>query len=274
MCNTCHSKCTHGNPKNNCKDCGTLTISKDICVKCKLKPVQIKKSGMCKCCHKKDCPHGKRKHRCKDCKGASICEHDRIRRDCVDCEGSGICQHGIRRSRCADCGVGFCEHEKLKENCKVCSSQFCIHEKQKRFCEQCGGNGLCEHGKIKYYCRKCDGGIFCEHDIQRHTCKDCSPLSHLAKIVRGRTWAILKHQKEQKSIEYLCCSYEDLRSHIESQFKKGMTWENYGEWEIDHVVPLKFENPTLEQLVERLHYTNLQPLWANENREKSNKWIG
>jgi hypothetical protein len=53
-----------------------------------------------------------------------------------------------------------------------------------------------------------------------------------------------------------------------------MTWDNYGEWEIDHVVPLKFENPTLEQLVERLHYTNLQPLWANENREKSNKWIG
>jgi IS30 family transposase len=65
-----------------------------------------------------------------------------------------------------------------------------------------------------------------------------------------------------------------LRIHIEKQFKEGMSWDNYGEWEIDHIVPLKYQNPTLEQLVERFHYTNLQPLWATENRSKSNKFIG
>ena len=70
------------------------------------------------------------------------------------------------------------------------------------------------------------------------------------------------------------CSVDEFKFYLESKFQSGMTWENYGDWEIDHVVPLKFQNPTLEQLVERLYYTNLQPLWATENRIKSNKFIG
>ena len=54
-----------------------------------------------------------------------------------------------------------------------------------------------------------------------------------------------------------------------------MSWENYGsEWHIDHIVPLKYDNPTLEQTIERLHYTNTQPLWATENISKGNRYIG
>jgi hypothetical protein len=53
-----------------------------------------------------------------------------------------------------------------------------------------------------------------------------------------------------------------------------MTWENYGDvWEIDHIVPLKYQDPTLEQVIERLHYTNTQPLWASENASKGNRFI-
>ncbi len=53
-----------------------------------------------------------------------------------------------------------------------------------------------------------------------------------------------------------------------------MTWDNYGKWEIDHFIPLKFETPTLEEIVERLHYKNTQPLWKEENMKKGNRYIG
>jgi hypothetical protein len=59
-----------------------------------------------------------------------------------------------------------------------------------------------------------------------------------------------------------------------------MTWDNYGEWQIDHITPLRFrdpetgELPTLEQTIERLHYLNTQPMWASENMAKGNRRIG
>ena len=49
-----------------------------------------------------------------------------------------------------------------------------------------------------------------------------------------------------------------------------MTWDNYGEWHIDHITPLKYNNPSLEEVIERLHYTNTQPLWAEDNLSKGN----
>ena len=60
--------------------------------------------------------------------------------------------------------------------------------------------------------------------------------------------------------------------HLESQFKVGMTWDNYGEWHIDHIKPLAaFDIKDPAQVAEASHYTNLQPLWAMENFTKSKK---
>jgi hypothetical protein len=57
-----------------------------------------------------------------------------------------------------------------------------------------------------------------------------------------------------------------------------MTWENHGEWQIDHIIPLRYEQdgvkPTLEDTIDRLHYTNTQPLWAADNIAKGNRYIG
>jgi len=77
------------------------------------------------------------------------------------------------------------------------------------------------------------------------------------------------------------CPIDYLRQHIESQFKDGMSWENYGrgwgnkgmkEWHIDHIYPLASFDLTkpLEQRI-ACHWSNLQPLWAKENLEKSAK---
>lgn len=63
------------------------------------------------------------------------------------------------------------------------------------------------------------------------------------------------------------CSLDDLRKHLEAQFTIGMTWDNYGDWHVDHVVPLCSAD-TEEKLYELCHYTNLQPLWAADNISK------
>jgi len=60
-------------------------------------------------------------------------------------------------------------------------------------------------------------------------------------------------------------------AHIEGEFKEGMTWENYGEWHIDHIKPLGVKGLTEEEIIERLEFTNTQPLWAFDNISKGNK---
>ena len=53
-----------------------------------------------------------------------------------------------------------------------------------------------------------------------------------------------------------------------------MSWDNYGEWEIDHRIPLKYEDPDMDEVIKRLHWTNTQPLWKKDNMKKGNKYIG
>lgn len=85
-------------------------------------------------------------------------------------------------------------------------------------------------------------------------------------ICRGK-----KIDKAYRTIELLGCSIQDARLHIEKQFKEGMTWENHGThtWHIDHIKPCAlFDLTKPEEQKKAFHYTNLQPLWAEENLRK------
>lgn len=78
------------------------------------------------------------------------------------------------------------------------------------------------------------------------------------------------HTKPEKRTEQILgCGYEELKSHLESKFVEGMSWDNRGEWHIDHIIPLSSAS-TKEQLIELSHYSNLQPLWEKDNLRKSN----
>jgi len=226
------------------------------------------------------CPHNKRKNRCIECKGVSMCEHARIRSTCKDCGGSEICEHSRKKNQCKDCkGSTMCEHGKRKYTCVKCGgSTMCEHNRVKYKCIECRGSAICEHNKIKYLCKKCGGSSICEHNRQKFGCKICDPAGHLACIVRNHVYRALIEDKELCSQEYLGCTIEEFREHIEDKFAPGMTWENYGtEWEIDHIVPLKYKengvSPSLEETIKRLHYLNTQPLWSEENASKSNRRI-
>jgi len=66
----------------------------------------------------------------------------------------------------------------------------------------------------------------------------------------------------------------DLKKHLEKQFVDGMTWENYGEWHIDHIIPksvFNFTKPIHEDFKRCWSLDNLQPLWAKDNISKYNK---
>ena len=95
-------------------------------------------------------------------------------------------------------------------------------------------------------------------------------LEHLATRLRIRLHSALrrKNLKKQTSLStYLGCTVEELKIHLEKQFKPGMSWDNRKEWHIDHIVPLASakDEETMNKLC---HYTNLQPLWAEENLSK------
>ena len=69
------------------------------------------------------------------------------------------------------------------------------------------------------------------------------------------------------------CNNETLKSHLEKQFKEGMNWNNYGEWELDHIKPIsRYDLNNPDEAKECFNYKNLQPLWKTENRQKHNKF--
>lgn len=76
------------------------------------------------------------------------------------------------------------------------------------------------------------------------------------------------YTKRSRTHEYLGCSFDEFKRHIEKQFLKGMTWENRNLWHIDHLRPVSSAK-TEEELIAIHHFTNLRPLWAKDNLEKS-----
>jgi len=64
--------------------------------------------------------------------------------------------------------------------------------------------------------------------------------------------------------------YNGFKEYMESKFSEGMSWENRGEWHIDHIIPLSSAS-SQEELIKLSHYTNLQPLWAEDNIRKGDK---
>ncbi len=193
------------------------------------------------------CEHGKQKYSCKECGGPGICEHGRLKYKCKECGGSAICEHGRRKYEC----------------------------------KECGGSAICEHGRLKSRCKECGGSAICEHGRVKHQCKECNPNGYLVHITRLRVYGALKNfstRKDKKhTFEYVGCSIEDLRTHLENQFEKEakrcghpISFENLGEWHIDHIKPCASFNLDLEEERHKcFHYTNLQPLWGPDNLSKS-----
>ena len=81
-------------------------------------------------------------------------------------------------------------------------------------------------------------------------------------------------------LELIGCTSDKMKAHLEAQFSPGMTWDNYGHpnggytagWHIDHIIPCAaFDLTDPVEQKQCFHYTNLQPLWAEDNLKKGDR---
>lgn len=103
----------------------------------------------------------------------------------------------------------------------------------------------------------------------------------LREALRRRIPDSVRGKYKSKTLENLMgCTVEELKTHLESQFWPGMSWENYGrgpdKWHVDHIrCCASFDLTKEDQQKECFHWSNLQPLWELLNREKNDKedWV-
>lgn len=78
-----------------------------------------------------------------------------------------------------------------------------------------------------------------------------------------------KHSKSAM-VDILGCDYEFFKRWIEDKFTEGMSWDNYGKWHYEHLIPTSYAK-TVDELYELCHHTNYRPMWGGENLSKGNK---
>jgi len=80
------------------------------------------------------------------------------------------------------------------------------------------------------------------------------------------------YRKDERTENLLGCTLSFLIKYLQLHFKEGMNLNNYGKWQIDHIIPISIHNlQNNEEKKKCFHYTNLQPLWKEDNLRKSNK---
>jgi len=136
-------------------------------------------------------------------------------------------------------------------------------------------------GLTRFYTGKpCKNGHITERYVSNKQCVSCNaikarewerqrslldPSYRMYRNVQRRSGQALRgYESPAKAVG---CSKQKLKIHIENQFTEGMDWAKYGQWEVDHIIPLSAARDEHE-LVKLCCYTNLQPLWKRYNRMK------
>jgi len=172
--------------------------------------------------------------------------------------------------------------------CKCCNIEF-NGANQKRFCSiKCREAERYKRRKDsllvkkKNYYLKNKAKINAKKTIYKANKNNSDLLFKLKNNLRSRfNKAFSKNYKNGSAIKELGCSINELKLYLESKFKEGMSWGNYGKfkkdsstWNIDHIRPLShFNLNDPEEVKKACHFTNLQPLWAKENLIKSNNYF-
>ena len=98
--------------------------------------------------------------------------------------------------------------------------------------------------------------------------KYATDIQHQLKmLIYAQMHQALK-SKKNTTLSYLGCDLDTFKKHLESQFDDKMTWENRGQygWHIDHIKPVNtFDLTKEDRILECWNYTNLRPLWWEDN---------
>lgn len=132
--------------------------------------------------------------------------------------------------------------------------------------------------KERYQKRKQDPQFKAKLAQREKLARQMNPALRIKQALSSRLHKFLAAQGSSKAgrkiMDYVGCSKEELRAHLESQFSKGMTWENQGfrGWHVDHIIPCSaFDHTDEKQLRQCWHFTNLRPMWSRDNLSKGKK---
>lgn len=104
------------------------------------------------------------------------------------------------------------------------------------------------------------------------------PIFLIKYRLRTRFYQYVKRglaKKQVKTSELIGCDWKYLKNHLQKRFKKGMNWQNFGEWHIDHIKPMAhFNLLDVKEQYECCNYKNLQPKWAFDNLSKGARYVG
>jgi hypothetical protein len=188
--------------------------------------------------------------------------------------------------KCSKCGIekplnGFYSHPKTQDG-KQSSCKICCIKTQKPYTKthsQTNPENYKSNPKTIKQWRLNNPGYTQKYIKNK---KQSDPLFKLNYSIRSMTSNAFKRAcqnkyKKGKKTEYILgCTMENFITHLQSQFKPGMLIENYGfgpgKWNIDHIIPISSAQ-TEEEIYKLSHYTNLQPLWWEENMAKGAKGI-
>ena len=119
-----------------------------------------------------------------------------------------------------------------------------------------------------------NGGRISRKEYNRKYQNNLTPIQKIKRSIRSRLSISVKlngYSKSSTLNKAIGCDWNTLKQHLETQFDDKMNWDNYGSyWEVDHIKPM-VSAKTVNEVYELNHYTNLQPLYWEENRQKSDK---
>jgi hypothetical protein len=181
---------------------------------------------------------------------------------------------------CKNCNVekSFTEYYKRKEEkdglhryCKICMRQRLKNEYSNDKEKHLKRTKQYQIDNREYFRQKSKSHYHNNKDYYREWNQNkmnTDPLFRLRHAINALINHHLKEGKSQSSIEYLGCTIQEYKTYLEPMFSPEMNWDNYGEWEVDHITPLEKVN-TFEDLINLSVYTNLQPLWYDEHKKKT-----
>ena len=195
---------------------------------------------------------------------------------------------------CSNCEDSFVLTHSVQQYCKKCSDEISREKAMVRNATYRKRKGATNLGE-KLVCIGCEKEFVKTHNVENY-CDPCKKIKHRLQRRRSYMKSYYRKQRNDPIIvlktrlrntlnqsfrrmffgkgsateAILGCSWEFFASHVEQQFTEGMNFDNHGDWELDHIVPLSSAK-TIEEVVKLNHYTNIRPLWKNENRKKGAK---
>lgn len=127
--------------------------------------------------------------------------------------------------------------------------------------------------RVRVWCKRYESKNRHKRAERDRIARRTNPLRRLKDAIRGSVRAYIgtKKNRDSTTFQIVGCTPDELRAHLESKFRDGMTWENYGRyWHVDHIVPLS-SGKTQAELFRLSHWTNLQPLTVAENLAKGDR---